>query len=345
MIYTLRGRQSGIWVNILPTSDSISWGSDKDTLAVDLSFTSLRDLTEGTIVQLLIDSKLTIMGSVIKKSKTKNQFSYSCQDFARVLGKNETIIQFNKISASDAIKQLCSKFGVKCNVVDIDFVVQEEKKSTVKSKADKTINLKSGKTKVTKRVVSTKITTMIKKIFKDQTLSDIIEEILEQATSEKGIKYVKEMIGDTLYIRKLADYKIFPTFILASDLSVNSSIEEMKNKILVVSSDEKNNRILATASDPKNINIYGSFQEVITVEQKDMSKASNIATNRLKETNKVFKDTTLNIIVISGGEEIRANRMISLKIASMGLNGWYNIKSCSNSLQNGNFKSAINIEW
>ena len=153
------------------------------------------------------------------------------------------------------------------------------------------------------------------------------------------------MRGDTLYIRKLTDLKIYPKFLLSNDLAINSSIEEMKNKILVTSSDEKNNKILATASDSKNINTYGSFQEVLTVEAKDISKAKNMATNRLKEANKVFKDTTLNIVVISGGQDIKANRLISLKIASKGLNGWFNIKSCSNTLTNGLMKSSITIEW
>ncbi|MGK0467155.1 XkdQ/YqbQ family protein [Clostridium sp.] len=307
MIYTMRARQSGKWVDILTKSNSIAWGSDKDTLAVDLSFNSLTELTEGTILELLIDSRATFMGSVIEKNKTKNQFSYICQDFARVIGKNETIIQFNKISGDAAIKQLCAKFGVK-----VDCVV---------------------------------ISTLISKIYKDFTLADIIADILEQAELEKGLKYIKEMRGDTLYIRKLIDLKIYPLFILSKDLEVNSSIEEMKNKILVVSSDEDNNRILANVSDPKNINTYGSFQEVLTVEAKDISKAKNIASNRLKEANRVFKSTSLSIAVISNCEEIKANRLISLKVDSMGLNGWYSIKSCSNILENGLCKSNIVIEW
>jgi len=307
MIYTLDVRQSGTWYKALQASNSISWGSDKDTLAVDLSFNSLRELSEGTIVRLKTESISAFLGTVIKKTKTKNSYSYECQDFARVLGKNETIIQFNKISGDTAIKQLCSKFGVKVNCIGIS--------------------------------------TLISKIYKDMTLADIIEDILEQATLEKGIKYIKEMRGDTLYIRVLTDFKIYPEFILARDLAVNNSIEDMKNKILVVSSDEDNNRILATVQDIKNINTYGSFQEVLSIEAKDISKAKNIAENRLAEANKVFKDTTLNTLVTSGGEDIRANRMISLSIKSMGLNGWYSIKSCSNTLENGTMKSSITIEW
>lgn len=333
------------WTDALPKSNSVTWGSDKDTLGTELNFVSLADLAEGNIVRFKIDSKLVFMGVIVKKSKTKLIYNYTCFDFAWYLNKNETIIQFNKISASAAIEQLCKKFGIKCSVVKIDYTVQEAKKSTVKSKVDKTVTLKSGKTKVAKRVVKTKITTLIKKIYKDMTLSAIIEDILARAELELGIKFTKEMIGDILYIRKQREYKIFPTFLLASDLTTNSSIEDMKNKVLVVSSDEKNNKILANVSDPKSIKIYGGLQEVISVEQKDESKAKNIANNFLKANNKIFKEITLNVVILDGGEEIRANRNIGLNMKSKGLGGWYNIKSCSNTLENNHQKCSITLEW
>lgn len=295
------------WTDILQKSNSISWGSDKDTISQELSFNSLVDLTEGTHIIFNIDSKKTFMGMVIKKSKSKLSYSYTCFDYSFYLNKNETIIQFNKMAADLALKQLCGKFGIKINCVGI--------------------------------------TTLISKIYKDMTLNAIIEDILEIAELELGTKYIKEMINDILYIRKQKEYRISPKFILAEDLTVNSSIEEMKNKVLVVSNDEANNRILATSSDATNIKKFGSLQEVLTVEAKDIGKAKNIADNHLKTNNKIFKDTTLNILVISGGEEIRANRSIGLSIKSMGIDGLYNIKSASNVLENGQHKCALTLEW
>jgi len=347
MKYELLALLNSKWVGILVKSNSITWGSDKDTLAVDLNFNTLTDIAEGAHIQLKINSKITFTGILVKKSKSSNLiYACTCFSYEWYLNKNETIIQFNKINASDSIKQLCSKFGIKCNVVQIDFIVQDEKKSTVKSKVDtKVTSKKTGKVTIAKRVKNTKITTLISKVYKDMTLSAIIEDILEQAELEIGIKYIKEMIGDTLYIRKQNEYKIFPKFILSKDLTLNSSIEEMKNKILVVSSDEANNKILASASDTKSIKIYGGLQEVITLEVKDIAKAKNMANNSLKTNNKIFRDTTLNIIVIESGEEIRANRMIGLSIKSKGLSGWYNIKSVSSTLENGQMKSTITLEW
>ncbi|MBU3145028.1 hypothetical protein [Clostridium sp. CF012] len=324
MKYELIALVGGKWINILLKSNGINWSSDKDTLGIQLSFASLFDLVEGTHIQLKINSKVAFTGILVKKTKSKLTYSYTCFDYGWYLNKNETVIQFNKINSSDAIKQLCSKFGIKCNVVQIDYVVKDTK---------------------TKSVKKVKITTIINKIYKDQTISSIIDDILETATLELGTKFIKEMIGDTLYIRKQAEYKIFPKFILSSDLQVNSSIEDMKNKVIVVSNEEKSNRVLASVSSPNNIKIYGGLQEVLTVEKKDESKAKNIANNFLKENNKVFRDTTLNIVVIEGGEEIKANRSIGLKIISMGLNGWYNIKGANCTLENGQMKCSLTLEW
>ena len=306
MIYGLFAMYGTKWVDILPKSNSVAWGSDKDTLAVNLSFNSLADMLEGSHIQLLVDSKLVLTGILIKKSKSKNQFNYTCIDYAWYLNKNKTVIQFNKVKSSDAIHQLCSRFGIRSNIVTINALVT--------------------------------------KIYKDQPISDIINEILDNATLEQGTKYIKEMISNVLTVRKLIDYKIYPKFILSDDLVVNSSIEDMKTKVQVVSSDEKNNKILSTATGT-NVRIYGVLQEVITVDAKDISKAKNIGTNYLKLNNKIFRDSPLNIIVTDGGEDIRANRSIELNVVSMGLKGWYNIKSCSNTLDNGQFKCSLMIEW
>lgn len=459
MIFGLFARQ-GTWVNILTESSDISWSSDKDTLAVDLSFNSLISFNEGTLIRLYIDKKITFSGILIKKSKSKLVYTYTCFSYEWFLNKNETIIQFNKVSADVAIKQLCAKFGIKCNVVKINYIVQEKEESTktsskgssssgnsIVAEAKKYLgikyvwggttprgfdcsgltqyvygklginisrttytqikegtnvtkgNLQAGdlmffgtksdphhvaiyignnqyihapstgdvvkittftrndficgrrikasvaKSTSTKTTTDTKITTNIAKIYKDMTLSAIIDDILTQAELELGYKYVKEMINETLYIRKQAEYKIFPKFILSNDLTINSSIEDMKNRVLVVSSDEKNNKILATASDAKSINNHGALQEVLTVDAKDISKAKNIATTFLKANNKVFRDTSLPVVILEGGAELRANRSIYIPYKNKGLVGWFNIKSVSCKLENEQMKADISIEW
>ncbi|MBU3098749.1 MULTISPECIES: XkdQ/YqbQ family protein [Clostridium] len=309
MIYTLMALdENGGWTDVLLKSNNVSWSSNSDTLSIELNFDSLFDLVEGTHIILKIDNKIAFTGVIVKKAKDKLTYKYICYDYAFYLNKSETIIQFNKVTASVAIEQLCAKFGVRCNCATIN--------------------------------------TVVSKIYKDMTLSAIIDDILENVTLEKGTKYIKEMISDILYIRVQKQYQIFPKFILSKDLIVNSSIENMKDKVVATGNDDTNTKILATVIDPINVKIYGGLQEVLTLDiASDVAHAKTIATNYLKLNNKIFYDTTLNIVVISGGEEIRANRSIGLSIKSMGLNGWYNIKSCTNTLSNGQYRASIVLEW
>lgn len=296
------------WVDILSKSNNIGWGSDKDTLAVSLSFESLYNLEEGTHITLKKDSKVVFLGLVISKNKGKFKNSYTCMDYAFYLNKNKLIIQFNKVNGTNAIKQLCSKLGIKSNIVQIN--------------------------------------TLITKIHKDSEASKIIEDILEQSHLETNNIYIKEMISDTLYIRKLSDLKIKPKILIGKDITVNSTIENMFTKVIVVSSDEKNNRVLASVEDKNNILKFGMLQEIITVaEKKDESKAKNMANNFLKENNKVAKDVTIPLVVGNLGEDIIANRMINISIPTMGVDGWYRIKSASHTLAKNNHKVSISIEF
>ena len=606
MIYSLTALISVKWVEVLPKSNSISWSSSTDTLSVELTFDSLTNLAEGTHIMLKLNGIETFTGLIVKKFDKKLSYSYICYDYAFYLNKNKAVIQFNKVTADVAIKQLCASFGVKCNVVKINYIVQDSVTSTVStttSSASSTStssvnnliaiakkylgvkyvyggttpsgfdcsgfvqycfkqiginltrttytqvkegtyvaksNLQAGDivffgtvslphhealyigsgnviqaphtgdvvkitalsafgdyatarrikfpaTKATTSAVSVSsgtyagnyanglykdwintyarqyglnpnlvagvievestfncnaynsrsgatglgqfllstareeglanrkdpqssiqhlcsylakrikqagsiqkgimgygegtlsyynkvvaatpghnvsptsgstgtvsatqvttestITTYTNKIYKDKTLSSIIDDILANATLALGPIYIKEMIADTLYVRLQVEFKVFPTFLLNEDLVVNSSIEDMKNKVIATSSDETTTKILSTVTDPTNIKIYGGLQEVLSLEATDIAKAKTLATNYLKANNKIFRDTTLNIVVIGGGEKIRANRLIGLSIASKGINGWYNIKAVNNVLADGQYKSALTIEW
>ncbi|MBW9170783.1 C40 family peptidase [Clostridium estertheticum] len=217
--------------------------------------------------------------------------------------------------------------------------------NVVTSASTNSVATTSGTVTATKSTESTTISTKISKVYRNQTLSAIIDDILNNATLELGTKYIKEMISDILYIRVLREYKIFPTFLLQNDVVVSSSIENMVNKVVVLSSDDANKNILTTVSDAKNITTYGGLQAVLAVEKADESHAKFIADKYLLANNKIFKSTTLNIVVLSGGEEIRSNRVIGLNITSMRINGWYSVKSTSCQLVNNQLKASITIEW
>lgn len=291
-------------MDILPKSNNLSWASDIDTLGMELSFDSLYNLPEGAVVGLFINGVEHIRAVVVKKAELKFSYSYTCFDFSFYL-KNEVVKQFDT-SASNAISSLLSEYGVKSKVVGIP--------------------------------------TKIKKLYKDESLGGILDDILEQAELDQGVKYVKEMQLDTLVVSKLADMKITPKILMGSDIVINSSIEEMKNRILIVSSGEGNNTIAAVAEDWASQSRFGLLQEIESVDDKNLAQAKNIAANLLAAKNKVFRDTSLNLLGIRDAETIKANRLIELNVGSR-LKGWYRIKSASHSLSNNRHTVTISLEW
>ena len=305
-MYYLYALDNNNWVNILPNSNNLSWSSDKDTLGVELNFESIYDMLEGTIVVLKNDNNGVFTGIITNKTKGKFVNTYKAMDFAFYLNKSETIIQFNNVSASTAIRQLLSKFeDIESDIVDIS--------------------------------------TNINKIYKDQTLSSIIDDILEQAQNELGIKFIKEMQGYTLVIRKLEDMIITPKLLIEKDPSLSISIENLKNSVLVVSNEEENNNILISVKDDNSIARFGLLQEVISVDDKNEAQARNIANNYLAENNKVTRDFSFNAIALEGGDDIRDNRMLNINFPSMAMVGLYRIKSVSHNLKNNRHHVSITI--
>lgn len=290
-------------IDILPRSNNISWSSDIDTLGTELSFDSMYDLADGTIVSLYINNKEFLRTMLTNKSEGKFSFNYKCLDFSMYL-KNEVIKQFNNLSASDAISSLLNQYKIKNRIVNIP--------------------------------------TKIKKIYKDVEISSIIDEILELAEKEQGIKYFKEMQVDTLVIKKLQDMKITPKILINKDIVINSSISDLKNKIIIVDSGDSN-KILATAEDKSSQSKFGLLQQMESVDKKDIAQAKNLANNILKSSNKIFKDTSLSVLGIKDADTIKANRLINLNVGK--LNGWYRIKSASHNLSNNKHTVNIGLEW
>ncbi len=291
--------------DILLRSNNITWSSDIDTLGIQLSFDSLYNLSEGSIVSLWTNNKEHLRTIVVKKSEGKFKYNYTCFDYSWYL-KNEVIKQFNGVSASAAIKSLLSEYNIKSSIINIP--------------------------------------TKINQIYKDQSIASIIDDILQQAEKEQGIKYFKEMQINTVVINNLQNMKISPQILISDEITINSSIEELKNKILVVnSSDDKKNKILAIAEDKGCQSQVGLLQMIEGVDGKDVAKAKNIANNLLKANNKIFKDTSFDVLGIKDAETIKANRLIQIKAGK--LNGWYRIKSASHTLSNNKHTVNIGLEF
>ncbi|EPY2294039.1 XkdQ/YqbQ family protein [Clostridium sporogenes] len=290
---------------IIGQCNNLSWSNDIDTLATSLSFDSILDLAEGRSKIILKKDKVTIFeGVVVSKTNKENVHSYTAMDYAWYLNKNKYVMQFRNMNAKSAIQQICSKVGIRNNI--------------------------------------TRLTTRINKLYYQETLSDIIKDILEQCKREIGTNYIMEMQGKTLYINRLVDLKINSTLLIEKDYSVSRSIEDMVNNVIAVSND---GRVLANVKDPNYIKIFGELTDIISVEDKNNSQARNIARNELREKNKVKKELTFNTIDTGRGIYINCNRLIRVNLGKYGVNGWYRIKSTQHTLNNNIHKIGITIDF
>lgn len=290
--------------NIIPFTNNISWANDTDTLGTQMTFDSTKDIPDGAVNSLFFSDIEYFRGVVIDKDTKRWTYSYTVQDYSFYF-KNEVIKQFNNITVSDAIKSFASESYMICDVIDIP--------------------------------------TVIKHIYIDE-IGNIIDDMLDKAEKDQGIKYFKEIIGNKLIVGKLSDMIITPTIILPKTMDIRSSIEEMKNKITIVSGNDDNASIVATAEDTSKQDYYGLLSHTESIDETDKAKAQNIADNLLKEKNKIFKSTSFDVTGVKDAEKIRANRMIFLHAGSR-LNGYYKIKSATHTLNNGVHKVNISLEW
>lgn len=292
-------------IDLLPKTDSVSWNSDAGTFGTQLNFESTVGLADGAVISLYNDTKELFRGVIIKKTQNRWTWSYTCQDYSFYL-KNKVIKQFNGMPASQAINSLLDEAYITGSIVSIP----------------------------------TKIT----QIYKNKARTDIIDDILDQAQKDQGINYFKEIEGVILYVRKLEDMKINPKVIMPKGISIDYSIENLKNKIQIVSNGESNNSIVATAEDTSTQWWYGLLTDMQEVDDKDLSQAQNTANNALKTSNVITCTSSFDLVVIEGADDIKANRMIYLNAGSR-LNGYYKLKGAAHTLEKGLHKVNISIEW
>lgn len=284
---------------------NLSWSSNSDTLGQSLSFEMPFDIQGklipkpfvqlGDKVSLMYKSTNVFFGIVEgEDANGRSPRKYSCFDLAFYLNKSTLTIQFNNKPADACINELCKKFGIKCNV--------------------------------------TGIPTKIKKIYKEEAVSDILKDILSIAEKQSGKKYRFEMRGDTLTVFVWKDMHVKVNVQYISDPQRSLSIGNMKNSIEIISGDEKKFKVEASVKDDGSIKKYGLLHHSEAIDDKEKSKAKQVAQNLLKELNKIQEDGSVSLL---GNYEARAGRLITLDEPITGLKGDYYIKDASHTLNNG----------
>lgn len=291
----------------IENAGNLAWGDDIETIASEFSFVSPQQVNVGAKIVIINTQtgKEVLRGILTDKSFDKSKlYQYSGFDYGFYLNKNEIIIQFNKVKIDTAIKQLCAKIGVPCgNICNINAYVT--------------------------------------KIFKDNTVSDIILELLEMARKKTGAKYIfscqcgKLEIIDTMAecesIIELTDGQELKIADSLGNISYSESIQELKNSIQIVDSGEKSIFVVASARDNESISKYGLLGQVESVDKDDKTSKSVIANNLLKDLNKI---TTSVQVEMLGTDDLKKGSILNFNYPEYNLSGNYYAKTTKHNISN-----------
>ena len=283
----------------------VSFTTNDDTNGEEMEFSSLLKYKNGDVVKVTVNKAVQFLGIIVRMSDPeKPPYSYAAIDFSRNLG-GDCLIQFKGVRADDALRQLFEKYGIKCSVCEIP-------------------------TKVTK-------------IYND-TIINVAKNIMSLAYKDQGKKYYLEVRGTKVIVEEKKKKKIRPTFVIQDDGEIERSIEELRNRVVVVNQGEKSMKILAQADAKSSQRHYGIMQRNESADDKTtIIKAKGQAENLLKQLNKQTSTKTVTLIVTKGAWSIRKNRLIYLKTKR--LKGWYRIRSCTHTVQGNTHKCEIELEW
>lgn len=313
--------------NITPLASNLSWSDSIETLGTQLSFDVARNTKDRYMVNydlinvqdkvLLSNNGIEVFRGIITDVTTEGlRKKVTAFDYAFLLNQSKTIKQFNRITASDGVRQLCNQFNIPIGSIVL-------------------------------------IPTLISKIYKDKTIAEIIKDILNQATRELGIRYRLEMRAGKLHIEKYTDLIVKGTFQPAyniapfdvekaiGEVNKQESIQDMKNCIVVTSYDEKSTRVLAKAEDLESIAETGLLQELVSVDNKDTSQANNIAQKKLKLLDRITENISVPLM---GDDRVRSGRIINLESKMFNLAGTYLVKACTHTYQNGIHRMTVGVE-
>ena len=267
-------------IDITPTAGGIAWRNTIAELATTLNFevgkvnarhTKVYLPQEGSIVRLVSAGEILrgIILTVDDGSAVSNK--YTAVDFGFYLNKNTETYQFTNEPAGAAIKKICSDFGIPTD-----------------SLCDLPLN--------------------ISKIYLTKPASDIIRDILEQATAVTGYAYNFDVTPKGLRVYRLGDLKADPRFRLSENtreyasadlrgsVSHSVSIADMKNSVKVISGDEKGFSVLGNERDAGLISKFGLLQTVEKIKEENVGDAGNIARRKLAEFSQKAESFSFEII-------------------------------------------------
>ncbi len=296
---------------------SPEWSDDLENFANPFSFSTYAIYEVGSLFQMITDTGATVLKGIITdiEQSEENVFNYSGFDCGFYINQNEIIEQFKKIKISDAIKKLCENYGVPAGEIP-------EMSSTVTE------------------------------IYKDKKLSDVINELLELAKTKGAIKDVYCTCArgkfEILKYTTITDLtgQMGEIFSISSEKTIHQptihvSMQELRNRVIVTDNASDKMTKQVKAEDTESMSKYGLLQEVETVDTSKTNNLSKIASDKLKELNKLSK--TINVSML-GGYQMHKGVIMPIDCERFGVKGNFLIKSSKHTINGKSEVVAVTLE-
>ena len=98
---------------------------------------------------------------------------------------------------------------------------------------------------------------------------------------------------------------------------------------------------MSEKKDDESIKKYGLLQHIESYDEKTKGNVDNIATNKLKELNRINEDLSMTIL---GNEKMRSGRILEFNINNYNLTGEFLIKDCEHEIIKGHHKCHVVLE-
>lgn len=292
---------------------ALTWSDDIETYTTIVKFNSQIPLDVGRQF-VLNNGNNQLLRCVITDVDFDRDliYQYTAYDFGFYLGKNEVTIQLQG-AIENAIRRLLASVNIPIGTI-------EGVRGTVN------------------------------KVYRKQTVQVVLSDLLTLATGQTGINYTVDCRNGSVNIRP---YVLLQDILgdLSNNIQINSadnlgnvkvatSMQEMKNQILVYTGDNENSRLQTLQQDNENINRFGLLQEIIEPGENE-TNYSVIAQNRLREKNRI---TTKLDVQMLGDDRIQKGVLIPIRDNRVNINGIFVVRSSEHKVDNRVHTVDCNLE-
>lgn len=301
---------------ITPLIKSVNWTGETTQAArqIDVSFLNttdgdLRKITVevGKEVRFYVSGSEVFRGIVFKNEVSSDgSTTFTAYDYNHYLTKNKDSLKFKSKKASDIIRYICKKYGIKYgSIADTKYVFP-------------------------------------KLIFRNQTLYDIIITALTETRKKTGKRYYLANDKGSLVLREVKaqvsrlQIKSGANLLSASQ---SKSIEDLRNSVRVTGKDGEESKGV-TVQSKDSIKKYGLMQEKTHESEKTTKQLRPIALALLKELNEVDTECSVDAI---GSPSITAGKMVQVSEKISGLSGGFYVISDSHSFDGEKHTMSLKV--